>query len=1402
MCNRSARWSVLFSSLVAASVFTGAGSTAYAQCTGTAPNFECSGSNVPSQSISADNATVQSKPGFSVSATNKNALSITGKGAISYTDEDAASLTSTSRDALHVYSRGNDGSTNGSVTIDVTGPLKGGSTGLSAINKGSGTLSIDANGTVSGNKYNAISATNHGKDLSIETGKAVTGARTGISATNYGTGATAIKTDGIVTGKNSYGLYAANRNAASTDLTIDANDTVAAKGTGIYALNEGAGKLTVDAIDISAGTGISAANKGLGILRIETSGAIEGKTGNGIQATNRNTKGAGLTIATEKTVTAARTAISATNYGTGLLMIDADGEVTGQSGISSSNRGAGALTIDAAGKVTGSKYNALSATNYGVGLTVTTHDAVSGTSSGIAVTSHGAGATTVTSNGMVEGKNSYGIYAANRNSSTTDVSIEANKAVSAKGTGIYALNEGSGKLTVDAAGINAGSGISATNKGEGALAVRVSGAVQAKTGNGVRATSTNKDGEGVNVATKQAVTAKRTAISVSNAGKGPLTIDADDDISGETGISANNKGSGALEIDTAGKVTATKYDGIGATNAGTDLSIVTHDAVAAARTGIYAANNGSGKLSIKANKDIDAGSGISATNNGRGPLTVESAGTVTAKTGNGITASNRNSKGSDLTVTAKKSVTAQKTAISASNNGLGALTVTALDAVTAKTGSGISATNKNKKSSTLAIATKKTVSAKKTAISATHYGTGPLTIDADADISGETGVYASNRGTGAVSIDTAGKLTASKYDGISASNAGTDLSITAHDSINAARTGITATNNGKGKLTIGASGDVSGGTRVGIQATNKKTGTDLSIATAEGTAVSGTTGIAASNSGSGTLNLNIGGDAMGTKSHGISTNSYGTDAKIATGSKSRATGATTGLRTTHRGTGTLTLDVEGAVEGLKGQGIYAYTESTEAMTINTGGAVSGTKDGIYAWHRKNGPINVTVGADSVITSTGKTGSDYAIETVGGPTNLVVAGTLNPGAGGAVKFDASKSKAFNDRLELHPTAVVNGKVLAGPGTDTLAFGGSGEGDFDLAEIDTGDKTKKYQSFELFEVNSGTWSFSGETQEIFTVSGGVLKGTGTFGDLIANGGVIALGNSIGTMTVEGAFDLKPGSVFEVEVNDAGESDVVIAKGTVNLTGSTLRVLAQSGNYKTKTDYMIIKKVNEGAVEGKFAKIETNYAFLTPTVVYDGGDGNDVVLTLLRTVVPTTADGSSTGGVSYLSFCSVADSKNQCDMAEALDHFPTDNALYYSVLTQTEQGARQAFNALSGEIHATVSGMLVEDSRYAREAVMGRLMQANHRGGALGSSGPLIASYNSQAMMLGPSGPYDGRSLADATQTLAFWTQGFGAWGSFDSNKNAASADRNLGGFISGMDADVGGGWRVGLATGASF
>jgi hypothetical protein len=248
-------------------------------------------------------------------------------------------------------------------------------------------------------------------------------------------------------------------------------------------------------------------------------------------------------------------------------------------------------------------------------------------------------------------------------------------------------------------------------------------------------------------------------------------------------------------------------------------------------------------------------------------------------------------------------------------------------------------------------------------------------------------------------------------------------------------------------------------------------------------------------------------------------------------------------------------------------------------------------------------------------------------------------------------------------------------------------------------------------------------------MFTVNDATLGGSGTIGGFTGTGGLtVAPGNSIGTLTSNGNVAFGPASTFEVEANAAGQADKLVVKGTVNLTGSVLRVLAASGNYALSTSYLIIDNDGADPVAGTFGQVTTNLAFLEPLVFYDGGDGNDVVLTLIN---------------SGINLCSMANTRNQCHVALALDQFPTDNALFQAVLLHSPEGAREAFDALSGEVHASVSGVLTDESRYVRDAMLGRLTQAGYTGrsgqvASLGAGGPQVAALDAQAMTVGSDEP----------------------------------------------------------------
>ncbi|MDJ0513607.1 MAG: autotransporter domain-containing protein [Methyloceanibacter sp.] len=483
--------------------------------------------------------------------------------------------------------------------------------------------------------------------------------------------------------------------------------------------------------------------------------------------------------------------------------------------------------------------------------------------------------------------------------------------------------------------------------------------------------------------------------------------------------------------------------------------------------------------------------------------------------------------------------------------------------------------------------------------------------------------------------------------------------------------------------------------------------------------------------------------------------------------------------------------------GTASHGIFGRSNAGGDVTVIHKGEINVTGDGSHGIRvlieGPGGNAFVSTAGNSPGAVYSKYGNGIVISTGSGNASLEIGSVVTGGSGTAIDLT---NVAGTNRVELQEGFGFNGIVDARnngntqPVGNSLVFGGAGTDNFNLSQISLDlveDVGEVFFGFDTFGVESGTWSFSGATDANFGVSGGTLGGNGTFGGLTFTGGTLAPGDSIGAITVNGAFSMAAASTFEVEVDAAGSNDKVIVNGTVNLTGATLTVLAEVGDYADEMKYTIIENDGADAVSGSFGQVSVNSAFLTPSVDYAGGTGNDVVLTLRAAP-----------------FANAAETRNQLAVAGALNQFPTDNALFGAIFNLTSFAeARTAFDALSGEVHASVAGTLADDSRYAREAVMGRMMQAWHQGGALGNGGPQVAhQYNDQAMMLGEV--YDGKSLVEVPQVspLAFWTQAYGAWGTFDGDGNAATADRTLGGFISGMDADVWNGWRVGVATGASF
>jgi uncharacterized protein with beta-barrel porin domain len=105
-------------------------------------------------------------------------------------------------------------------------------------------------------------------------------------------------------------------------------------------------------------------------------------------------------------------------------------------------------------------------------------------------------------------------------------------------------------------------------------------------------------------------------------------------------------------------------------------------------------------------------------------------------------------------------------------------------------------------------------------------------------------------------------------------------------------------------------------------------------------------------------------------------------------------------------------------------------------------------------------------------------------------------------------------------------------------------------------------------------------------------GTLKGSGTIDGTVTNAGTIAPGESIGTITV-GTY-INNGADYEVEVNGAGESDLIDVTGAATLNGGSVIVIPEDFNFSKPAVYTIIS--TGSGITGTFSSLTSSVpAFL---------------------------------------------------------------------------------------------------------------------------------------------------------------------------------------------------------------
>jgi outer membrane autotransporter protein len=702
-----------------------------------------------------------------------------------------------------------------------------------------------------------------------------------------------------------------------------------------------------------------------------------------------------------------------------------------------------------------------------------------------------------------------------------------------------------------------------------------------------------------------------------------------------------------------------------------------------------------------------------------------------------------------------------------------------------------------------------------------------------------------------------------------------DIAIAAYGAVEgAAGNGISVTNNGTGGVFIsnidenGSIGKVIG-TAAGISVSSQGEGLVIDAADVSG----GTDGITAVQEGSGNLSIiaygTVDGEATGKV---VGATGVGISAELSTGANLSilsydVSGGTDGISAVLGidGTGELSITTLGTVSGGSGAGIRAQNDSmlptsTTSITVGAGSIVSGATAGIA--------LQSTSGRAAIVTNAGAISGATGILATGGPTTISntgditgsngtainLIGTTGPNTinqqGGTITGEIALSDA-GDQVKVTGGRIDGDIVGQGAGSVTFDLGtGSFTSSGAISDVDeiavssgqvrldgtlhsdrltvnggslvlNGDATASGGA----TVSAGTLVVGAETHadaqlanRVTVNDGGMLGGIGTIGGLdVASGGTVAPGNgdAIGTLKVTGTVGFGAGAIYQVKAN-ASQADRIEATGAATLSGGTVAVIAQGTGFLPQTTYTILKA---GSLTGTFARVSSNFAFLTPTLGYAA---DEVRLTLTLAEEPggdgngnaggdgnngNTGSNGNTGGAGGgngasgnggsggkpIAFSSVALTANQAQVADAVQSLGLGQPLYNAVVGQTVEGARQAFAALSGEVYASVASVLLGGGGNVQSAVSDRLRQ-----GLAPAYAPPPQSAARQAVVKGPLAAV---VVPEAPYLYTLWGEGFGAWRRQGGDGNAAGFDTSVGGFVLGADAPIGDAFRIGVAGGYS-
>lgn len=467
--------------------------------------------------------------------------------------------------------------------------------------------------------------------------------------------------------------------------------------------------------------------------------------------------------------------------------------------------------------------------------------------------------------------------------------------------------------------------------------------------------------------------------------------------------------------------------------------------------------------------------------------------------------------------------------------------------------------------------------------------------------------------------------------------------------------------------------------------------------------------------------------------------------------------------------------------GQGGAGISLNTGASLDAIDNSGiitGGSSDTERGGNAIYLNGAGTTVINNNENGIIQGGNTGgtttSGTGIYVASGQVNIVNEGLISGGNNSTVQREAVYLNTSGNQLELRSGGTFDGGVYANGGNQTFILNANKSGGADTFDL-TGLTGSGWNSSTFEKKGAYDWILTGNSGAVRTHwninegnlildnsalvnsdvtinNAGMLSGTGVVGKktTVNSGGFISVANedTTGTLTV-GDIEFNTGSTYLVtaDVNSSGVDLIKVTQngttgtGSAVINGGDVFVKAGNGTWQPSTTYTILE--SDSAVSGTFDGINTNLAFLD--VELDYSIVNQVNLIITR---------------NSFGFADIGITPNQKNTADGIESLDSSNPIVNEILNLDAVSARNAYDNLSGEIHATTQAALLSD-RYIRDAINEHL-------------------------------------LIDANQKEhGLWITSWGAMGTLKSDNNAAKADNNTFGIMLGAEQSINDTAQIGLA-----